>query len=74
MDLLIVNIAGSGAVDTRELRADEARLAIAGSGNITAFVRADVSAEVAGSGDIVIRGNPSSRDSQVMGTGRIRFQ
>jgi hypothetical protein len=34
----------------------------------------DVSAEIAGSGDIVIHGNPSSRDSQVMGSGRIRFR
>ncbi len=74
VDLLVVKIAGSGTVDARELRADEARLAIAGSGDITAFVRADVSAEIAGSGDIVIHGNPSSRDSQVMGSGRIRFR
>jgi hypothetical protein len=74
VDLLVVNIAGSGTVDARELHADEARLTIAGSGDIKAFVRADVSAEIAGSGDIVIHGNPTSRDSHVVGSGQIRFR
>jgi len=73
VDLLVVNIAGSGMVNTRELSANEARLTIAGSGNIEAFARADVSAEVAGMGHIVIHGNPPSRDTHIAGMGRIRF-
>lgn len=74
VNLLMVAIAGAGSVDTSELSADEARLTLAGSGNITALVHADVSAEVAGVGDIVIHGNPASRDTQIAGIGRIRFK
>lgn len=71
---LNVEIAGSGDVDASQLVADEAHLSIAGSGDIEAFVRSAVSARVAGSGDIVVRGNPASRDSKLAGSGKVKFR
>lgn len=71
---LDVEIAGSGDVDASELVADHASLSIAGSGDIEAFVRTEVRARVAGSGDIVVRGNPSRRDHSVAGSGKIKFR
>jgi len=71
---LDVEIAGSGDVDASELVADRASLSIAGSGDIEAFVRNEVHARVAGSGDIVVRGNPARRDHSVAGSGKIKFR
>ena len=71
---LDVEIAGSGDVDASELIADKASLSIAGSGDIEAFVRSTVDARVAGSGDIVVRGNPPMRDSRVAGSGKVKFR
>ena len=71
---LDVQIAGSGDVDASELVADRASLSVAGSGDIEAFVRSEVRARVAGSGDIVVRGNPPRRDHSVAGSGKIKFR
>ncbi len=71
---LDVEIAGSGDVDASELVADRASLSIAGSGDIEAHVRSDVYARVAGSGNIVVRGNPPRRDHGVAGSGKIKFR
>lgn len=71
---LDVAIAGSGDVDASELIADHGSLSIAGSGDIEAFIRSEVRARVAGSGDILVRGNPSCRDHSVAGSGKIKFR
>ena len=71
---LHVQVAGSGDVDASELIAESADLSVAGSGDIEAFVRSDVRARVAGSGDIVVRGNPPRRDDRVAGSGKIKFR
>lgn len=71
---LDVSIAGSGDVDASELTVDRASLSIAGSGDIEAFVRSEVRARVAGSGDIVVHGNPPRRDHSVAGSGEIKFR
>lgn len=71
---LDVEIASSGDVDASELIADHASLSIAGSGDIGAFVRSEVRARVAGSGDIVVRGDPPRRDHSVAGSGKIKFR
>ncbi len=41
---------------------------------IDAHVTAEVCARVAGSGDIVVRGNPPVRDQRVAGSGKIKFR
>lgn len=71
---LEVSIAGSGDVDAVELIAAQANLLIAGSGDIDAYVTQSVKARVAGSGDILIRGNPVERDQLVAGSGKIKFK
>lgn len=71
---LTVDVTGSGDVDACDLVADRANLTVAGSGDIEAFVRSDVRARVAGSGNIVVRGNPPRRDPTVAGSGKIKFR
>lgn len=74
VEQLDVSIAGSGDVDARELIAQRGHLSIAGSGDISAHVTQEVAARVAGSGDIVVRGNPGTRSKQVLGSGSVRFK
>lgn len=74
VERLDVSIAGSGDVDARELIARRGHLSIAGSGDISAHVSDEVVARVAGSGDIVVRGDPPVRSKQVLGSGSVRFK
>ena len=74
VDLLDAEVAGSGDLDASELVATSAKLSVAGSGDIDAYVSDFVKARVAGSGDIVIRGNPPIRDHSVAGSGDIKFK
>lgn len=74
VDLLDAEVAGSGDVVASELVATSAKLSVAGSGHIGAYVSNSVKARVAGSGDIVIRGNPPIRDHSVAGSGDINFK
>lgn len=60
--------------DTSELVATSAKLSEAGSGDIDAYVSNSVKARVAGTADIVIRGNPPIRDHSVAGSGDIKFK
>lgn len=71
---LIAEVAGSGDVDASELVSATAELSVVGSGDIEAYVQQSVKARVAGSGDIVIRGNPANRDHSVAGSGDIKFK
>lgn len=71
---LAAEVAGSGDVDTSELVAMSAVLSVSGSGDIEAYVTQSVKARVAGSGDIVVRGNPPIRDHSVAGSGGIKFK
>ena len=71
---LHVQVVGSGDVDASALIAESADLSAAGSGDIDAFVRTEVRARVAGSGDIVVRGNPLRWDDHVAGSGTIKFR
>ncbi len=74
VEQLDVSIAGSGDVDARELIARRGQLSIAGSGDISAHISQEVVARIAGSGDIVVRGNPSTRSKQVLGSGSVKFK
>ncbi len=71
---LEVDIAGSGDVDARDLAAAAVDLSVAGSGDIKASASQSARARVAGSGDIVIYGNPAQRDHRVSGSGKIKFK
>lgn len=71
---LRADIAGSGSVKAKALIVERAVLKVAGSGDIKAQVREKVKAHVSGSGDIKIFGSPIQRDTNVSGSGDIRFQ
>jgi hypothetical protein len=71
---LNAEVAGSGDVGACDLVAMSAELSVAGSGDISAYVTQSVKARVAGSGDIVVRGNPPIRDHSVAGSGDIKFK
>ena len=71
---LEVEVAGSGDVDASDLMAMSASLAVAGSGDIDAHVSQSVRARIAGSGDIVVRGNPPVREHSVAGSGDIKVK
>jgi hypothetical protein len=74
IESLTVVVAGSGDVDCSDLTANRASLSVAGSGDIEAFVRQSVTAQVVGSGDILVRGNPAQRTKQVVGSGGVKFK
>lgn len=70
---LRAEVGGSGSVNTSELMTIAAKLSVDGSGSIDAQGGVNVKAHVAGSGGIVIRGNPLTRKHSVAGSGEIKF-
>lgn len=74
VDHLNAHVIGSGGVDAESLAAMSGELTVTGSGDIRAHVFRSVKARVTGSGDIVVRGNPSDRDHSVTGSGDIKFK
>lgn len=73
VDCLEAEISGSGEVSAEGLSARKARLRASGSGDIHATVTEAVLARVSGSGKIRIAGNPADRDTDVTGSGKIKF-
>lgn len=71
---LRARVQGSGNMKLRRLVAHTADLAIQGSGDIKAHVSSSVSAQVLGSGDIYILGEPPQRHTRVRGSGEIEFE
>jgi hypothetical protein len=69
---LLIEVNGSGNVDTRDLVAGEATVEINGSGDVNVMARDYLTATVNGSGDIVYTGNPGQVVKNVEGSGRIR--
>lgn len=65
------SIAGSGDLDASGLRSTDAKVSIAGSGNIKAQATGTASASIAGSGDIAITGGARCQTSK-HGSGDIR--
>lgn len=63
-----------GNVTTALDAATSAKLLVSGSGDIDAYVSNSVKVRVAGSDDILTRGNPPIRDHSVAGSGDIKFK
>lgn len=74
VDSLTLKIAGSGYVDATDLIVNQGNLSIAGSGDIRAYVKQSVPAQIAGSGDIVVRGNPVQKSQKIAGSGSVKFK
>lgn len=64
--------AGSGDLNSRELKAENAKINIKGSGNVNVFASNTLSANIAGSGNILYWGNPSLQSVNVAGSGKVR--
>ncbi|MGA9658575.1 MAG: DUF2807 domain-containing protein [Asticcacaulis sp.] len=68
---LKLNIAGSGDADLSDVQATDADIGIAGSGNASVHATGKVKADIAGSGDVNLKGKPASLDSSVIGSGNV---
>ncbi|NCO64051.1 MAG: DUF2807 domain-containing protein [Flavobacteriales bacterium] len=69
---LEANIAGSGDFHGFELQSNNTEVSVSGSGNAEVVSTENIVAKVAGSGDIVYKGNPKTEDTKVAGSGSIR--
>lgn len=69
-----MSVAGSGNMTTQSaFSSEQFDVAIAGSGDITADVRAEtVEAAIAGSGDIILKGTANSTDVSIAGSGDVK--
>lgn len=68
---LSTDIAGSGEVHAFELMSEEAKVDIAGSGNVELYASKVLKVSTAGSGDVQYRGNPSVSHDKA-GSGSLR--
>lgn len=73
VDRLEADISGSGDITAYDLVAKVAKLRVSGSGGIRATATDSVRARSSGSGKIRIAGNPLQRDTNVSGSGKIKF-
>ncbi len=69
---LTLQISGSGSLNANTLAAKTAEVKIVGSGNARLQVSERLSASVAGSGNVIYSGNPSTVEKSKAGSGRIR--
>lgn len=65
------SVAGSGDLKAFGLTANNVDISIAGSGDADVVCNGELKARVAGSGDIHYKGNPTSKDTKVAGSGKI---
>ena len=65
-------MSGSGDVDARDLKAQEAYVKVSGSGDVKVYASEGFRGRVTGSGDIDIYGNPEHVSRHVSGSGDIR--
>lgn len=70
---LEAEVSGAGEIRGYDLVASNSRLRVSGAGSIKATATESVIARVSGVGKIKIAGNPSERDTDVSGMGKIRF-
>ncbi|WP_264846232.1 head GIN domain-containing protein [Capnocytophaga catalasegens] len=71
---LQTEVIGAGDVMAKKLIATNAKAIVNGSGDTVIFVTEKVEASILGAGDIIISGNPKTRDTKVLGVGDIRYK
>lgn len=72
VDELDLEIAGSGDINAKELKARDVYAKISGSGDIDVYAEESISGRVSGSGDIFYYGDPKHTSLKVSGSGTIR--
>jgi len=70
-DSLTTKLAGSGNIEATNLKAKNVDVNVSGSGNSRVNCIENLTARIAGSGDIKYTGNPEKRDVKVSGSGSI---
>jgi hypothetical protein len=71
---LHADVAGSGEMDARHLRAEQVELQHQGSGSSAVYASKRVQAEMTGSGNVTVYGNPDNRAVSRNGSGSVSFQ
>jgi hypothetical protein len=66
-----IEIAGSGNVNALDCKMTHLQADIAGSGNVEAYVTETLTANIAGSGKVKYKGDPSTINPNVTGSGKI---
>ncbi|MDB5008345.1 MAG: hypothetical protein JWP45_2738 [Mucilaginibacter sp.] len=66
-----LSIAGSGEMNAKEFKTGSASVAIAGSGSAYFDAEKEISASIAGSGNVVYTGNATVSNSRTVGSGRV---
>ncbi|HVZ24740.1 MAG TPA: head GIN domain-containing protein [Sediminibacterium sp.] len=66
-----IHIAGSGDYLAEELKAENARVEVAGSGNVRLFAASKLDVQIAGVGSVFYKGNPAITQS-ITGSGEIK--
>lgn len=69
---LEASVSGSGDFHGFNLESENTEVSVAGSGDAEVVSHGNFKARVAGSGDIVYKGNPKKEDTKVAGSGSIR--
>ncbi len=73
-DQLDVQLTGAANIELADLRAQDARVRLEGSGNIAVHATRSLSGELSGSGLIQVSGNPEIRESNVTGAGTVMYE
>ncbi len=71
---LAANVTGSGDIMAYKLNAKNVDATVTGSGDVEVIATESIKARVTGSGDIDYKGNPSTEDKKVLGSGDITKQ
>lgn len=69
---LKAKVAGSGDFHGFDLQTNNTVVSVAGSGDAKVISNESIKARVAGTGDIVYKGNPEKKDTKVAGSGSIK--
>ena len=67
-----ISVSGSGNLNAIELKTNTANVSIAGSGSVYLTAEKTLSGHIAGSGNVVYRGNATEEDVRTAGSGRVR--
>lgn len=71
-DVFKTSISGSGKVLAADLEVNRCEIRISGSGDVEVNVKNELDANIAGSGSVSYKGNPSKVNSHASGSGKLR--